>query len=452
MQDQNSYSHHAKRLTSLGLPLIGGYVAGFAIHMADTIMLGWYSVEALAAGVLGSSFFFVLFILGSGFGQAVMPVVASAVSAGEERQVRRVTRMAMWQSILYGLIVLPLFLFAGPILARLGQPEDVAVLAGDYLAIAGFGMVPAVLVQVLRSYLSALERAGVVLWVTLIALAGNVIINYALIFGNWGFPEMGIRGAAIASIFVQVVSTLGLILYALRLFPDHALLQRFWRPDWEAFRNIFALGWPISLTALAEVALFNSTALMMGWIGTIYIAAHGVALQIAAVFFLVHMGLAQAGTIRVGQAHGRHDMLAVQRISIASNVLSLIFAAVAIVIYLSVPEFMIGLFISPDDPDRPQVLLVGVSLLAVAALFQLADAGQVQALSLLRGLQDTRVPMIFATISYWVIGAPAAYLLGFPLGWGGVGIWLGLTLGLTAAWVLLGLRLWRLAFRAPAEN
>lgn len=438
------------RLLSLGIPLVGGHLAGFAIHMSDTIMLGWYSVEALAAGVLGSTFFFVLFIFLSGFGQAVMPVVASAEASGQTRQVRRVTRMAMWLSILAGVLALPLFLWSDAILDMLGQPPDVAALAGDYLRIVGYGMVPALLVMVFRSYLSALERTQVVLWVTVLALLANILVNYALIFGNWGAPEMGVRGAAIASITVQIVSIVGVAVYAALVTPEHELFVRFWRPDWEAFGTIFSLGWPIGLTTLSEVSLFAASSVMMGWLGTLSLAAHGIAIQIASIFFLVHLGLANAATIRVGQAAGRKDRGALRQVIISANMLSLAFALISIVIYLTLGPQMIGLFLDPGEPSRAEVISIGAVLLMVAAAFQLGDAGQVQALSHLRGLHDTRVPMVMAAISYWGVGLPASYALGFVVGWGGVGIWAGLTIGLACAWVLMGGRLYRMVFSSRA--
>jgi MATE family multidrug resistance protein len=446
MPNVNPYRHHSKRLLSLGLPLVGGHLAGFAIHMSDTIMLGWYSVEALAAGVLGSTFFFVLFIFLSGFGQAVMPVVASAEASGETRQVRRVTRMAMWLSILTGLAALPLFIYSSAILERLGQPDVVAALAAEYLTIAGLGLIPALLVQVFRSYLSALERTQVVLWVTVAALIVNILVNYALIFGNWGAPELGVRGAAIASVIVQVVSIIGVAIYSAIVTSEHELFVRFWRPDWEAFGSIFSLGWPIGLTALSEVGLFAASSVMMGWLGTLPLAAHGIAIQIASIFFLVHMGLANAATIRVGQAAGRKDVDAVKQVIISANGLSAVFAVVSIMIYVTFGAQMIGVFLDPSEPSRAEVIQIGTVLLMVAALFQLADAGQVQALSHLRGLQDTRVPMLMAAFSYWVVGMPTSYVLGFVLNGGGVGIWTGLTIGLLCAWALMGTRLYRMVF------
>jgi len=441
MSTPGSYSYHAGRLLVLGLPLVGGHLAQFAIHMTDTIMLGWYDVNALAAVVLGGTYFFVLFIFLSGFAMAVVPAVASAASQNDDRQVRRVTRMAMWISVLAGGLTLPLFLFADRVLGMLGQVPETAELAGTYLRIAGFGMVPALLVMVLKSHLSALERTAIVLWVTLAAAVVNAVINYALIFGNFGMPELGVTGAAIASIIVQIVSILGVGAYAQWVLPHQALFQRVWRPDWEAFRNIFQLGWPIGLTTLAEVGLFAASAIMVGWAGTIDLAAHGIAIQLASLAFMVHLGISNAGTIRVGQAWGKGDAEALKRVSVATNVVSGLFAAGAIVLFVLFPEALLGAFIDPDDPARPAVIAAGTTLLYVAALFQLADAGQVQALGLLRGMHDTKVPMVMAAISYWVVGVPSSYVIGFVLGYGAAGVWMGLVFGLSLAWVSMGWRL-----------
>ncbi len=443
MSTPGSYSYHAGRLLVLGLPLVGGHLAQFAIHMTDTIMLGWYDVNALAAVVLGGTYFFVLFIFLSGFAMAVVPAVASAAAQNDDRQVRRVTRMAMWISVLAGGLTLPLFLFADRVLGVLGQVPETAELAGTYLRIAGFGMVPALLVMVLKSHLSALERTAIVLWVTLAAAVVNAVINYALIFGNFGMPELGVTGAAIASIIVQIVSILGVGAYAQWVLPHQALFQRVWRPDWEAFRNIFQLGWPIGLTTLAEVGLFAASAIMVGWAGTIDLAAHGIAIQLASLAFMVHLGISNAGTIRVGQAWGRGDAEALKRVSVATNVVSGLFAAGAIVLLVLFPEALLGAFIDPDDPARPAVIAAGTTLLYVAALFQLADAGQVQALGLLRGMHDTKAPMVMAGISYWVVGVPSSYVIGFVLGYGAAGVWMGLVFGLSLAWVSMGWRLVR---------
>ncbi|MDY6859053.1 MAG: MATE family efflux transporter [Pseudomonadota bacterium] len=442
-----TYAQHARATLALGLPLIGSHLAQFAINLTDAAMLGWYDVEALAAQVLGGTLFFVLLIMGSGFAWALVPLVATAAASGEERQVRRVTRMGLWMSMAFALLTLPVFAFAGPILLAAGQAPGVAGLAHQYLAITGWAIVPALLVMVLKSYLAALERTRVVLWVTLGAVAVNALVNYMLIFGNWGAPELGIRGAACASLAVQIVSALALIVYTARATPEHALFHRLWRPDWEAFGQVFRLGWPIGLTSLAEVGLFSASSVMMGWLGTLQLAAHGIALQIASVVFMVHLGLSSAATIRAGRARGQGDTLGLRRGATVAIALSLLVAVLTVVAFLAVPVPLLGLFVAPDDPARAEVLAIGTVLLAAAALFQLGDAAQVMALGLLRGVQDTRVPMVMAGISYWLVGMPVSYVLGFVLGWGGAGIWLGLASGLALAAVLMMTRFWRHAVR-----
>lgn len=440
-----------RALLVLGLPLVGSHLAQMALHVTDTVMVGWYGVEPLAAVVLGSSWFFLVFILGAGFGNGVMGLIAASAAQGDDTQVRRTTRMALWLSILFAAAVAPLMWWSGTILRALGQKPELAALAQDYLRIAGFGMAPALLVMTLKSYLAALERAQVVLWVTVGGVAANAVLNWSLIFGNWGAPELGVRGAAIATVATQVLSLVLLSGYATLLpaLRRYRLLQRFWRPDWPAFRDVFRLGLPVGLTSLAEGGLFNATALMMGWIGTIEVAAHGIALEVAALAFMVHLGLANAATVRVGQAFGAHDRDGMRQVSVAAIGVSLAVAVLAIAVMLIWAPQIVGLFIDPAKEGADAILAFGVTLLAVAALFQLFDAMQVIALGLLRGVLDTRAPMWITVFSYWGVGIPSSYVLAFPLGLGGVGLWLGLVVGLALAATLLMLRFWSGPASAP---
>ncbi|MGO4916233.1 MATE family efflux transporter [Pseudogemmobacter sp. W21_MBD1_M6] len=439
-----TYKGHARATLALGLPLVGSHVAQFAVHVTDTIMLGWYGIAELAAVVLGASSFFVIFIMGSGFALAVMPMVATAAGADDDVQVRRVTRMGIWLSLIYGVLVLPLFWYSGSLLVVLGQNPDIAAITQDYLRIAGFGILPALLAMVMKSYLAALERTQVVLWATIASVVLNAGLNWMLIFGNWGAPELGVRGAAIATIGTQLLSLVIILAYS-ALLPSlrrYTLFIRFWRPDWGAFADVFRLGWPIGLTNLAESALFAASALMMGWIGTRELAAHGIALEIASATFMVHLGLSNAATVRAGRAFGAGDQTGLRRGGVIAIALSVGVACLTILLFLGIPEVLIGAFLNETDPARPQIIAIGVSLLAVAALFQLADGAQVMALGLLRGVQDTRVPLVIAACSYWLVGVPASYVLGFTFGLGGPGIWLGLVIGLVLAAVLLMVRFW----------
>ncbi|MFO6463882.1 MATE family efflux transporter [Jannaschia sp. KMU-145] len=442
----DTLTHHLRRTLALGLPLVGSQVAQVLIGVTDSIMLGWYSVDALAAVTLASSYFFSIAILGSGFAYAVMPMSAAAVETGDEQQARRVARMGLWLSILYGVASLPLFVFSEPILLALGQQPQIAADAQGYLRIAGIGILPFLVMSTLRSHLSALERTRIVLWATLAAVAVNIALNWLLIFGNLGAPELGLRGAAIASVAVQAVAALLLALYAAR-GPGMARFD-IWRnphrPDWPAFRQIATLGWPIGLTHLSESGLFAASALMMGWLGTIPLAAHGIAIQIAALTFMVHLGLSSAATVRVGQAWSRGDRAGIRRAAWAAGLLSAAAVAAATAMYLGLGPLLIGAFLDGTDPQAPAILALGVHLLLLAALFQGVDAAQVMLLGYLRGMQDTRRPMIYAIGSYWALGIPASYALGFPLGLGPSGIWLGLVVGLAAVSAMLGVRFARM--------
>ncbi|NIZ15618.1 MATE family efflux transporter [Phaeobacter sp. HF9A] len=442
LQQQMSYRGHARAIAVLGLPLIGGHVAQFAIGLTDTVMLGWYGVEELAAVTLAQSYFFVWFILGAGFAFAVMPMVASAAATDDHRRIRRSARMGLWLSVVYSLLAMPLMWFSEDILLAAGQAPQVAADAGDYLRIASWGIFPALLVMVLKSYLAGLERTQAVFGATVMAAVVNGLVNYVLIFGHFGAPELGLRGAALASLGTQIVSVVAVMAYALWRLPEHDLLRNLHRPDWEMMREIARHGLPIGLTTLCEVSLFSASALMMGWLGTLALAAHGIAMSVTGAIFMVHLGLSNAATIRVGNALGRNDKAHMVRGAIVVTAASFVLALATALVFFLTPEPLILMFLDPNDPHRPEILEIGVVLLAMAALFQLMDGMQAIALGLLRGLLDTAVPMVMAALSYWAVGVSSSYVLGFYLGYGPVGVWIGLILGLSCAGVLLLARFW----------
>ena len=442
MRKHMTYPGHARAITVMGLPLVGGHLGQIAIGVSDTVMAGWYSVEALAAVTLASTYFFVLLIFGSGFAWGVMPLVAAFDAEGDEVGLRRATRMGMWLSMGFAVLALPLMIWSRPIMALMGQDQALADMVDGYLFIAAWGIFPALMVMVLKSYLAALERTQVVLWITLLAGVANVLANYAFIFGNWGAPELGVRGAAIASVTSHSVSLVAVVVYVLWKMPQHQMFVRLWRPDWEMLARVFRLGLPIGFTGLSEVGLFAASAVMMGWLGTVALAAHGIALQLASITFMVHLGISNVATIRAGNAYGRRDPAHLARGAIMATVMSALVAVVTVFVFVMWPEPLINLFMQRDEPAREQILAIGVALLAMASLFQLVDGAQAVALGILRGVQDTTVPMILAGFSYWIVGMPASYLLGFVFDFEGVGVWLGLVFGLGVAAILLNARFW----------
>lgn len=436
---------HLRAVVRLGLPLVGSHLAQVAIGATDTLMLGWYGVGALAAGSLAAAVFNLLMIVGAGFAFAVMPLAAGAATRGDDGHLAGVTRMGFWLSAFYALLVLPLMFWSGSLLFS-GQDPAVAAGAQAYLRIACWAMFPALFAMVLKSYLSALERTRVILAVTLMAAVFNGIGNWLLIFGSFGFPELGLEGAAIASLIAHGATLGGLVLYS-RVSPRasrRGLFDGFWRPDCARCQQVFSLGWPIGITLLAEAGLFAFSAILMGLLGETVLAAHGIAIQLASISFMVHLGLSQVATVRAGQAMSLGDPVSLRRGAVVVAACSVSFSVLAIGAFVFSPEFLIGLFLSADDARSPAIVPIAVTLLTAAALFQLADGAQVVALGLLRGVQDTRVPMIMAAVIYWCIGAPAGYVLGFNAGFGGLGVWFGLVIGLGLAAVTLSLRFIRL--------
>jgi len=436
-QPAQTYRAHARAIWVLGMPLILSNMAQFAVQLTDTIMLGWYDVTALAASTIAGTLYFLVFIVGAGFAHAVTPMVAAAAEKKDDTQVRRVTRMGLWLSILYGAVLMTSFFFTEQILLAIGQDPDVAALAHIYAQIILFQMIPALMVMTLKSFFSALEHTAVILAATIIMALSNAALNYVLIFGNFGAPELGIRGAGIASVTVTLINLLIFVVYIAMRLKRFTLFQNFTRSDTEILSKVFRLGWPIGLTYLAEAGMFSASAIMMGWMGSVSLAAHGIAVQLASLTFMVHIGFSQAATVRAGRAIGRNDGQGLRRGGWTAIGMSALFSLITSAVFLAFPEALVSLFIDPTDPDRIQLIQIGAALIMVAALFQLVDGAQALGLGVLRGMQDTTVPMVYAGVSYWCVGLPASYLLAFPFGYGSTGLWLGLVLGLAVAAALL---------------
>ncbi|HEV7436271.1 MAG TPA: MATE family efflux transporter [Pseudorhizobium sp.] len=435
----NSWGRHIRSTIGLGVPFVGAQLAQMAINTTDVIMVGWLGTLELAAIVLSSQVFFIVFIFGTGFAAAVVPMVAHAVGRGDVTSVRRAVRMGIWVTLAYGAVTAPVLWFSEALLLGFGQEPEVARLAQGYLRVAQWGIFPALTLMVLRSFLSGLERGSIILYVTIAMFLANVALNYALIFGNFGLPAWGLIGAAVASV---VASTLGCVLLIVYIesqaeTQDFEIFVRFWRADWGAIGENLALGLPISFTILAETSLFAAASLLIGTIGTRELAAHGIALQLASIAFMIPLGLAQVATVRVGLAYGRKDMIGVKRAALSVLVVSLCFSTCGSLLFALMPRTLGLLFLDIRNPDAQAVLEYAASLIVIAGVFQLADGLQAVGAGLLRGLKDTKVPMMLALVAYWPIGFACAWLFAFPLGFGGPGVWFGFVTGLGAAAILL---------------
>jgi MATE family multidrug resistance protein len=300
-------------------------------------------------------------------------------------------------------------------------------------------MFPALGFMVLRSFLSAVARAGFILYVTLVILVVNAFFAYGLVLGHFGMPALGMVGAAGVALGVNILGFV-LTIWYIEAVPElrrFEIFVRFWRPDWHMLREVVGLGLPIGFTILAEVSLFTVASLLMGWIGTMELAAHGIALQCASVAFMIPLGLAQAATVRVGIAAGAGDRVGMIRAAWVVIVISAGCAVIGGLLFALFPAFFAGLFLDRSKEDAVAVLGIATTFVVVAGIFQMVDGLQAIGAGLLRGIKDTRMPMVLALISYWGVGFLLAYVLAFPMGFGGVGVWLGFVFGLFAATILL---------------
>jgi MATE family multidrug resistance protein len=445
----NSWPSHFRSSIILGVPFVAAQLAQLAINTTDVLMVGKLGASELASIIIATQMFFTVFVFGSGFSNAVVPMVAQAVGRGDVVSTRRSVRMGMWAVLIYGVLTAPVLWFAEPILLFAGQQPLVAAKAAEYLHVAQWAVFPSLVFMVLRAFLSGMERAGIILTITLVTLILNAAFCYVLIYGHFGFPALGMLGAAWAALAVALIGLVLGIVYINR-HPElrrFELFVRFWRPDWQALGEVILLGIPIALTILAEVSLFTVASLLMGTIGTVELAAHGIALQFASIAFMIPLGLAQAATVRVGLAYGRGDMEGVRRAGLAVLALGAVCAILGSTLFAVVPYALASLYLDTSRPDAAMVLAYAGPLIVIAGAFQLVDGLQAIAAGMLRGLKDTTVPMVLALVSYWPIGFLSAWVLAFPLGFGGQGVWYGFLLGLLAAAVLLNVRFFRIVRR-----
>lgn len=430
---------------ALGLPLAGAQLAQMAINTTDVLMIGRLGAEELAAAVLAFNVYMLIWFFGMGVIQAVIPLAARARGQRAMRDMRRSVRMGFWVVALYCLPMWVVMYFTGDILLALGQDPAVSAMAGDYMRVLQWTLLPALLIMAVRGFLTVMERAQVVLFATIAGAVVNAVLDYVLIFGHFGFPRLELVGAGIASV-ISSASTFGLLaLYAAfhQKLKRYFIFGRIWRADWPVFFQIVRLGWPIGVTIVAEAALFGASAIMIGWIGTLPLAGHGIALQIASLTFMVPVGLSQAAMTRVGLASGRGDRAGIGRAGWTAFGVTFVFMGCFAVLFWTMPETLVSLYLDLDNPDTEAVLAFGASYLIVAALFQLADGGQIIGVNNLRGLGDTTVPLIYALFGYWVVGISLSLGLGFWAGFDGVGIWIGLAGGLATVAILANFRFYR---------
>jgi MATE family multidrug resistance protein len=428
-------------LLRLSGPLVGANLLQMGVYAVDVMFVARLGAIDFAAATLGVFLFSLIMWAMIGFTGACAPIIAAELGARAHavRQVRRSFRMAMWLGLISGLFFMVVLAFGKEILLLLGQDPHVAARTGAFLDILLFIMVPNIWAGVMRTVAAALGRPGWAMLVTAAALGMGSLGNWLLVFGHAGFPALGLEGSAIASLVTAIAMMLA---YAAILAFDgklrrYHLFGKWWLPHWQRMGEIARLGAPIALTFTLEGGLFGGAAFLMGLIGVTEVAAHAIALNIAALAFQVPFGIAQAATIRVGMAYGARNRVWIGRAGWASIVTGTGFMVLTATTIWVAPKLIVGIYVNVDDPARAREVALAIQYLAVAAMFQLFDGAQAVAAGALRGLQDTRIPMVVAAFGYWVAGFGTAILFGFHLHWEGVGIWVGLAVGLAVVSALL---------------
>ncbi|MFL6724415.1 MAG: MATE family efflux transporter [Sphingomicrobium sp.] len=428
---------------TLAWPLILSNLTMAAIQATDVVLMGWLGARQLAAAALGLNLNFAFSLICLGLVTASSPMMATALGARlrSVHDVRRTFRQSFW---MVGTVTLPVWLIlwnSEPVIRALGQEPALARDAQLFLHGYMWSMLPFLLFQAMRNFVAALQRPGWVLAISLGAIPLNALLSYGLIFGRFGLPAWGIFGGGLGSSIVWVIQVALLVLVILsdRQFRRFHLFGRFWRPDWPRYRRLWSLGFPIGLAMGFEGGVFSAAAYLMGLINAESVAAHAVALQIAALSFMVPWGLSQAATVRVGRHLGEGDGAAIARAGWTAWGLGVGFMALMALVIWSIPRELMTVFLD-DTPENARVIALGVSFLAIAAIFQVVDGAQVVGAGMLRGLHDTRVPMIFTFVGYWGIGIGVGAWLAFRRGWQGQGIWTGLAVGLAIVAVLM---IWR---------
>jgi multidrug resistance protein, MATE family len=384
----------------LAIPIALTQLGQITMMTIDLALIGRLGDSAVAAAALAHTILFTAFVFGLGLVTAVTPLASQAVGARQPRMVRRALRVGLWV---------------------------------DGLA---WCLVPAWWFISLRNFMSALDRPQPALWITLGAIPANALLAYALIHGAFGLPKLDILGAGVATSLINLGMCVAAvaIAYGRRPFKKYHVLGHFWRADWPLMGKLLVIGLPISLAFMLEHGLFGAAALLMGWIGTTALAAHQSALQIAAIVFMVPLGIGMAATVRVGHAVGRRDAAAARRAGFAAIALGAVFMAAMAALVVATRHDIPLLFLGSNSAVTAAI---AATLLSMAASFFIADGLQTIANGALRGLNDTRIPFLFSAASFWLVGFVSAYVFAFPLGFGAVGIWAGLALGLAVYATLL---------------
>lgn len=416
------------------------------VGLIDDIMVGKIGTTELAAVSLGNSFLFIAMSLGIGFSTAITPLVAEADGEGNVAKGKAAFKHGLFLCTLLGTVLFGMILLSKPLMYHMKQPAEVVALAIPYLEIVAFSLIPMIMFQAFKQFSDGLSQTKYAMWATLLANVINVVLNYLLIYGKFGFPELGIVGAAIGTLISRVVMLLFIwvLLKSREKFKPYVTNLNFLVIKKAVIKKILSLGVPSALQMFFEVAIFTAGIWLSGVLGSNAQAANQIALKLSSLTFMVGMGLSVAATIRVGNQKGLQNFKELRRVAFSVFLLTLfieiIFAGIFVAFNETFPDLFVNYNNIADLSNTMEVVKTASVLLLIAAVFQISDGIQVVVLGALRGLQDVKIPTVLIFIAYWVVGFPISYYLGLHTDYKSSGIWLGLLAGLTVSSILLFLR------------
>ena len=416
----------------ISVPLVITQFTQMGIGVTDTLMIGWLGSTELAALTLATTLLFIFYIWIYGFPNAGVALISQAKGRQDTKFARRAFRMGIWLVTLASLISITVLTQVVTILDFFGQEDELIILAERYMVFGKWMILPFMLFTMLRAFMMSVDRIYVIFWISFLGLIFNAFLNYIFIFGNLGVPRLEIEGASIASVGSSLIMLTLLITYSY-LNPyirNFQLFKRIYRLDSVVLFQLAKLGFPIGFTTLAEVGSFSAAAIMMGWVGKIELAAHGILMQIFGLAFMIPLGISQAATIRIGTAIGEKDISKVSNSRISIYLLGFISGLAIILTLLFLGDFFVKSFLDESNQSSGLVLKFASAFLIFGLIFHIFDCGQILIIGLLRGLADTSVPFYICFVSYWVVAMPLSYVLSVHSNLEGKGIWIGLGVGM----------------------
>ena len=442
----HNYTKEFNYNLKLAFPVILGMLGHIFVSFADNIMVGQLGAAELAAVSLGNSFFFIAMSLGIGFASAITPLVAEADSAKNSLGVKNALKHGLILCAILSVLLYLLMLLAVPVIHYMKQPLEVVELAIPYLYIISISIIPLVVFEALKRFSDGLSNTKYPMYATIAANIINIIINYLLIFGSFGFPKLGIVGAGIGTLVSRIIMIffLSLIFMKKEKFKPYILNIKFRIVDSLIFKKIINIGFPSALQMLFEVGIFTAAIWMSGVLGKNFQAANQIAFNLSAMTFMVGVGLSVAAMIRVGNQKGLSDFIELRRIAFSVFMLTVLIEMFFAVMFLVFRDWLPTIYLDTENLSKTlentEVILIASKLLLIVALFQIFDGLQVVILGALRGMQDVKIPTIITFVSYWLIGFPISFYLGIYTPLKSTGIWIGLLISLVCASIMLYLR------------